>query len=253
MEKLGTILSLLSVGLVATLLSILLWRRLAHKFPLFFIYVISSLFSSILRFSASGNYQLYFKIFWATEALYALLALLALYEAFRQVFILDYETWPWFWAVFPGTVLILCVIFVGHALLNQPAGAPRIIAVILSFETVVNFVKGGLFLMFFVLAWLLLGENWPTYPYGVVLGFAVSSAGSLLAYWLFSVFGTKLNWLGKYGPPVSYILAVLIWIASCFFPPEPKDRWRNFEDPEKALATVRQYLLALKRIAGKER
>jgi hypothetical protein len=52
---------------------------------------------------------------------------------------------------------------------------------------------------------------------------------------------------------VSYILAVLIWIASCFLPQEPKDRWRNFDDPEKALATVRQYLMALKRIAGRER
>jgi hypothetical protein len=107
--------------------------------------------------------------------------------------------------------------------------------------------------MFLALAWLLLGQSWPTYPYGVVLGFAVSAAGSLVAYRLFSVFGTKLNWLGKYGPPVSYILAVLIWIASCFLPQEPKDRWRNFDDPEKALATVRQYLMALKRIAGKER
>jgi hypothetical protein len=250
---LGTMLSLLSVGLVATLLSTLLWRKLAHKFPFFFAYVISSLVSSILRFSASGNYQVYFKVFWATEALYALMALLALHEAFYDVFALDYETWPWFWMIFPGTVLILSVIFVSHALLNPPAGAPRIIAVILSFETVVNFVKGGLFLMFLALAWLLLGQSWPTYPYGVVLGFAVSAAGSLVAYRLFSVFGTKLNWLGKYGPPVSYILAVLIWIASCFLPPEPKDRWRNFDDPEKALATVRQYLMALKRIAGKER
>jgi len=253
MERLGTILSLLSVGLVATLLPILLWRRLVHKFPLFFIYVISSLFSSILRFSVSGNYQLYFRIFWATEALYAVLALLALYEAFHDVFILDYEAWPWFWMVFPGAVLMLSTIFVGHALLYPPTGVPPLIALILSFETVVNCVKGGLLVMFLSLAWLLGGESWLTYPYGVVLGFAVSSFGSLLSYWLYSFFGTRLHWLGKYGPPMSYIVAVLIWIASCFLPPEPKDRWHNFDDPEKALATVRQYVRALRWIAEKDR
>jgi hypothetical protein len=244
---------LFGITLLMVLATLLLKRKVHQQFPFFLIYILFSISATLAQIIASTNYQMYFKVYWITEAIYALLALIALHEAFHHVFILDYETWPWFWMIFPGTVLILSVIFVSHALLNPPAGAPRIIAVILSFETVVNFVKGGLFLMFLALAWLLLGQSWPTYPYGVVLGFAVSAAGSLVAYRLFSVFGTKLNWLGKYGPPVSYILAVLIWIASCFLPQEPKDRWRNFDDPEKALATVRQYLMALKRIAGKER
>ena len=107
--------------------------------------------------------------------------------------------------------------------------------------------------MFLVLAWLLLGESLPIYPYGVVLGFAVSALGSVAAFWARSIFGTKFNALGKYGPPVSYILGVLIWIASCFLPPEPPGRWSNFDDPEKALATVRQYKKALKWIAEKDK
>lgn len=253
MGRIDTLLNLTVIGLLVGLVLVLAKQKLIQRFPFFFTYIVGAICIEFIRLFFIGNYVVLFKVFWATEALYALLALLALYEAFHDVFILDYRDWPWFWTVFPGTVLVLSVIFVSHALLNPPPAAPRIIAVILSFGTVVNFVKGGLFLMFLVLAWLLLGENWPTYPYGVVLGFAVSAAGSLVAYRMFSVFGTKLNWLGKYGPPVSYILAVLIWIASCFLPPEPKDRWRNFDDPEKALATVRQYLLVLKRIAGKER
>lgn len=245
--------NLIVIALMIWLTIMLVRHKLRQKYPFFFAYIIVAILIELARLIFIENYVLYFKVFWATEALYALLALLALHETFHDVFIFDYETWPWFWTLFPAAVLLLSVIFVGHALLNPPAGAPKIVVIILSFETVVNFVKGGLFLMFLILAWLLLGENWPTYPYGVVLGFAISAAGSLLAYWLFSIFGTKLNWLGKYGPPVSYILAVLIWIASCFLPPEPADRWRNFDDPQKALATVRQYLVALKRISGKER
>src|SRR5258707_3412659 len=194
---------LFGITLLMVLATLLLKRKVHQQFPFFLIYILFSISATLAQIIASSNYQMYFKVYWITEAIFALLALTALHEAFHHVFILDYETWPWFWTVFPGTVLILSVIFVGHALLNPPAEAPRIIAVILSFETVVNFVKGGLFLMFLALAWLLLGENWPTYPYGVVLGFAVSAAGSLVAYRLFSVFRPKVNWFGNNGPPLS--------------------------------------------------
>lgn len=237
---------------LAVCLAILLVRRQIYKkYPFFFSYVLFSIAATVVGFAAMRDYQTYFKIYWATEALDALLALLALYEAFHDVFILDYRDWPWFWMVFPGAVAVLCVIFIGNALFHPPAQAPPLIVLILSFATVVNCVKGGLFLMFLALAWLLMGESWPTYPYGVVVGFAILAGGSLLSYWLRSIFGTEFNFLAKYGPPVSYILAVLIWIASCFLPVEPRSRWASFNGPEKNLATVRQYLKALKRIAGK--
>ena len=245
-------LQIIGVLLLMVLAALLFKRKWYAKFPFFCIYIPFSIIATIVLISTAADYQLYFKIFWATEALYAVLSLLALYEAFHDVFIHDYRDWPWFWMVFPGAVIILSVIFIGNALLHPATQAPPIIVLILSFATVVNCVKGCLFLMFLVLAWLLLGESWPTYPYGVVLGFAVSAGGSLLAYWLRSIFGTKFNSVAKYGPPVSYIVAVLIWIACCFLPPEPADRWGNFNDPEKALATVRQYMKALKRIAGKD-
>lgn len=251
MGKIDILMNVAVIGLMVGLAIVLLRRKLAQKFPFFFIYASCTVSIELVRLLFITNYVALFKIYWVTEALYAFLSLLALYEAFHDVFILDYETWTWFWTLFPGAVVILSMIFIGDALLHPPSHATKIVAVILSFETVVNCVKGGLFLMFLILAWFLLGHSWPTYPYGVVLGFAVATAGSLLAYWLFSIFGTKVGWLGKYGPPMSYILAVLVWIAGCFLPPEPKDRWRNFDDPGKALATARQYLLDLKRIAEK--
>jgi hypothetical protein len=252
MERLDLFLPFIGNALLIGLVVIFVRRRLYRKYSFFFGYIVFTILAAIVLFFASSNYQLYFKVFWATEAFDALFALLALYEAFHDVFRLDYRDWPWFWMVFPGAVAILSVIFIGNALLHPPAQAPPLIALILSFATVVNCVKGGLFLMFLALAWLLMGESWPTYPYGVVVGFAVSAGGSLLSYWLRSIFGTEFNSVAKYGPPVSYILAVLIWIASCFLPPEPRNRWASFNDPEKTQATVRQYLKALKRIAGKD-
>ncbi len=253
MGRLDIVLSLAGIALVVCLAVLLVLRRFYEKYPFFLAYVSFSIIATVVGFSARNNYQTYFEVYWTTEALYALLALLALHEAFRAVFIQDFRHWKWFWLVFPGTVLVLSAIFIGNALLHPPIQAPKIIVVILSFGTVVNCVKGGLFLMFLALAWLLLGESWLTYPYGVVLGFAVSALGSVVAFWARSIFGTKFNALGKYGPPVAYILGVLVWIASCFLPSEPRNRWAGFKDPENALATVRHYKKALKWIAEKDK
>src|SRR5215467_376259 len=171
----------IGIALLTAIVALLIRRKLHNRFPLFSTFVLFSILATLAQIITRSNYQIYFKVYWATEAFHAILALLALYEAFHDVFILDYEDYPWFWMVFPGAVLVLTVIFGGYALLHPVAGTSPVITLILSFETVVNCVKGWLFVMFLVLAWLLLGESWPTYPYGVVLGFAVSTAGSLLS------------------------------------------------------------------------
>src|SRR6266404_2853363 len=107
MERSGLLLIALGTALALGLAILLVVRNLYKKYPLFFVYVGFSILNTFARLTARNDYQVYFKVYWATEALYALLALLALHEAFHDVFVLDYETWPWFWMVFPCTVLIL--------------------------------------------------------------------------------------------------------------------------------------------------
>lgn len=230
---------------------LLVRRRLCRKYPFFWAYIAFSVLATTAGISVSGSFQLLFRVYWITEALHSVLALLALHEAFHDVFIQDFRDWWWFRMVFPATVLMLSVVFIGNALLHPPVQTSPLGVVIYSFGTVVNCVVGGLFLMFLVSAWLLLGESWLTYPYGVVTGFAVSALGSVVAFWARSIFGTKFDLLAKYGPAVAYIVAVVVWIASCYLPAEPKNRWANFTDPEGGVATVRQYMKALKWIAGK--
>jgi hypothetical protein len=250
-------LQLVGLTLLLLLVAILYYRKAYERFPLFCAYLIFIIIATLIQIVVAADYLRYFRVFWTVEALDEIFVLFALYEAFRTVFFTDFKTWPWFKLIFPGTVVLLSVLLIGNALLHHPAASESeaITTIIISFENVVNCVLAGLFLMFLALAWLLLGQSWPTYPYGVVFGFAISTAGTLLAFWLRSIFGTKLNWLGRYGPPVSYIVAVLVWIASCYLPREPEDRWRNLQgnDPEEAIATVRQYMKALRRITGKDR
>src|SRR5258708_35907157 len=101
MEKAAVFLNIAGTVLAVALASTLVWRRLYREFPFFLTYVVSSILIAIIRVSVSGNYRTFFKVVWATEAIYALLALLALHEVFRWVFMPFFEQW-WFWLFFPS-------------------------------------------------------------------------------------------------------------------------------------------------------
>ena len=62
------------------------------------------------------------------------------------------------------------------------------------------------------LVWLV--GDWEYYPVGIVTGFAILALGSWAAYASVSGFGTKLNVIGKYGPPLAYFIAVLVWLRT---------------------------------------
>ena len=61
---------------------ILVKRRLYREFPFFFAYISAVIVVSGIRFWAIHDYSIYFKVFWSSEALYTVMALLALHEAF---------------------------------------------------------------------------------------------------------------------------------------------------------------------------
>lgn len=81
MGALDLSLSLVGLGLEILLAATLVRRNLHREFPFFFTYVAFAILANSARLSVSGNYQMYFKIFWATATLYALFSLLALYLA----------------------------------------------------------------------------------------------------------------------------------------------------------------------------
>ena len=245
--------SLLLVGPVLAILltAILIRRKLHREFPFFFIYVVFAILADILRLSVSSDYQTYFKVFWATAALYDVLALLALHEVFHEVFLPFYTLWWWFRLLFPGTVGIAALVQIRRAILNPPIQAPPLVAAILSIGRVINWVEAALFGLFFALV-LLLGVRWRSYPFGIVEGFGLSALGALIAYGLRSEFGTKYNTLVKYAPPVAYIVGVLVWLDTFLRQPDPElvHAWRDKITPEQLLAEARGYIGILKRFFG---
>jgi hypothetical protein len=251
MGALDLSLSLIGPSLALLLAATLLRRKLHREFPFFFTYVCFAILAAVARLSVSGDYQVYFKVFWATAALYNILAIFALYEVFHQVFLPFYTLWQWFWLVFPGAVGIAAFIQIGRAIVNPPIQAAPLIAVILSFARVINWVEAILFGLFFALV-LLLGVRWRSYPFGIVEGFGLSALGALIAYGLRSEFGTKYNTLVKYAPPVAYVVGVLVWLDTFLRQPDPEvvHAWRDKITPEQLLAEAREYIGILKRFFG---
>jgi hypothetical protein len=253
MGALDLSLSLVGPTMALLLAATLIRRKLHGEFPFFFTYVCFAILAAVARLSVSGNYQMYFKVFWATSALYSLLAVLALHEVFREVFLPFYTLWWWFRFLFPGTVGIAALIQIRRAILTPPIQATPLIAAILSFSRVINWVEAALFGLFFALV-LLLGVRWRSYPFGIVEGFGLSALGSLIAYGLRSEFGTKYNTFARYAPPVAYIVGVLVWLDTFLRQPDPEmvHAWRKQITPEQLLAEAREYVGLLKRYLGKK-
>jgi hypothetical protein len=245
----------IAAAVLAILLAVALLRRKLHKeFPFFFIYVAFAIIASVARLSVSGDYQTYFKVYWATAALYNILAVCALHEAFREVFRAFYMLWWWFWLLFPAAVGIAAFIQIRRAVLNPPIEATPLIAAILSFGRVINWVEAVLFGLFFVLV-LLLGIRWKSYPFGIVDGFGLSALGAFLAYGLRSEFGTKYATFAKYALPVSYLVGVLAWLLTFLGRPDPEvvHAWRGQVTPEQFLAQARVFVRITKRYFGGKR
>src|SRR5205085_10413849 len=182
-----------------TLLVVLLLRRKAHKeFPFFFAYTIYSVIATTLQILTISHYRIYFVAFWCTNAGFAVLAVLALHEVFRQVFALFYDDW-WFAWLFPGAVALICLTTVWYWFEHPPVQAPRIIGLILSMGMAVNIVRAMLFGLFFVLV-AHSRLRWRSYPFGIVGGFAILSLGAWATYWARSEFGTQLNPLARAVP-----------------------------------------------------
>ena len=240
------ILVLIGPLLSVWLLEILVRRKLYREFPFFCAYISAVIVVSGIRFWAIHDYSIYFKVFWFSEALYAVMALLALHEVFYTVFNEFYEIWPWFWLVFPAAVGLFAWLKISDGIHHPPAQAAPIVALVLSAASTVNWVQAALFGLMCFLVWLV--GDWEYYPVGIVTGFATLAVGSWAAYASVSGFGTKLKVVGKYGPPLAYFIAVLIWLRT-FLPPPRPDKWEAWSKtitPQQISAEVQEYLRILK-------
>jgi hypothetical protein len=223
-----------------TSLAIMLWRRRAYKdFPFFFAYVFYSFAASLTRAIVNSNYGLYFYFYWYSDAGYVIVGILALHEAFRNVFIVFYDDW-WFAWIFPIASMLIFVLAVWVWFAHPPVQADATIRLIFSGELAVNIIRSLLFGLFL----LLLAHSrlhWRSYPFGIVNGFTIHSLGAWATYWMRSHFGTKYTFLLR-AVAASYIVALVLWLLTFARPPEEDEpKWRLSITPDEALQRLEEF------------
>lgn len=251
MRPLDILMQIAGGALLVWLAAVMVRRRLHQEYPFFFGYVAFSFLTTVALVCVIGNYKTYFYLYWGAQALNAILVLLALHEAFYDVFF-GFYSFRWFWMIFPGVAASISFVCITHAILKPPSGAPQVITVILSLGTAVSYVQAGLFVVFMLLV-TALHVRWRRYPFDVALGFAVSTVGEWTAYALRSEFGNKFPHMIRYAAPVAYICATLVWLWSFNGPvaPVPKMEWTHDVSPEQLLAEMKEYTRIMKKFLGK--
>src|SRR5438067_10434091 len=131
---------------------LLIRRRVLKFFPFFFAYTIFAVIAETGRFFLfKGPYAYYYYFFWTTEALYAVLGFLAIYEVFSGVFRNFYRLW-WFRLLLPAMGILMLALSLLIPLTRPPVHAPVTLVTIIVAEIAVRCLQVGLFVLTFLLA-----------------------------------------------------------------------------------------------------
>jgi hypothetical protein len=248
-----SIMALSNLALQGCLAYFILARGLHRQFRWFFVYTIYALVAEIVRI-ALRHYdyeEAYFYVYWVTEALYTVLAFLAIHQVFRWVFRNFYKI-RGFGMLLPVVTILALVIVTLR--LRQPHTVETywIVSIIISSEIAVSFLQVGIVaLFFFLIRFFHLG--WRQHAFGIALGFGIAAAGSLVAFLLRSEFGTKFDPIVRITAPVTYIIAVIAWLATFVsrLPSQPSQSWGSALTPEEMVLELRRYTQVAKNILGK--
>ncbi len=199
-----------SLPILVVVLALLIWRRALSEYPSFGWYIVAGELIGLARlwfYSPTG--LVYFYFYWATDALIAVLALLATYEIFAK------RSFPRFYAVrfyrflFPTVaVIIASLASVAAIQLNRV----RIVIKIIHFLDVVRVTL----LLFFVGLMTIMGRRWGRYVFGIALGLGIQASAVLVtsAIWVRNLLVRTADRL----PVVAYDVACIIWLITFLYP-----------------------------------
>ena len=244
-------LALVGAGMQVFLCLLLLIRRSYHEIPVFFAFCMLSTVGTITGLAVSNNPHLYSEVYWTNEALGVFLVFFSLQEAFGSVF-RNFFSMRWFRSLFPGIgILMVGVAILRTIIVPRPAHS-LFTTTIIALEIGVGFLQFGIFILFIALV-KIFHLRWRQYAVGIVFGFGLGAAGSLVAFLLRSEFGTKLDPVVRIALSIAYIIGVAVWLAT-FLRAEPGpsgERWTGALTPEQMTAELRRHTKTVKGILGR--
>jgi hypothetical protein len=251
MNNIELILAVAGTALQLCLLLLLLRHRYFGEFHFFSVYLLFSILSTILGLAVRNHSQLLFYVYWISEAIYIVVVFLVLQEAFRSVF-RNFYNLRWFKLSFPGVGILIVLLAFLRAVFFRPANHSTLAVTLISLEIAVGFLQFGIFCVFILLVWFF-HMRWRQHAFGIVFGFGIAAAGSLVAFLLRSEFGTNLNQMVRIATPLTYIIGVVVWLAT-FLRGEPSKPAKGSDSvltPEQMIAELRRHTKTVKGILGR--
>src|SRR6185437_11407024 len=239
----------LAMGLAGTALQVflcllLLVRGAYRQFRFFSLTIVFSVAYTIALIVVHKHYSLYVGVYWVNESISIVLNFLALQESFYLVF-RNFLSIPWFRRLFPSIGLLMVFIAVLRAAFYPVSQASLLARTLITLEIIVGFLQFGIFCLFILLV-RFFHLRWRQQAFGVVLGFGIFAAGTLVVILLRSEFGTKFNPVVRITAPIAYIIAVVVWVIT-FLRPEPlQPSLDAIFSPEQMASDFRRYTRALK-------
>jgi hypothetical protein len=242
-------LDFVSLGMRALLVTIIFKRGLHRVYPFFSLYLAFSVVSTVLRLLLNHDYKVFFYVFWATDAAYAILAFLVITEVFRSVFreFCASKVFQAFLACAALAILALTLTApIGHHL-----DVSSTAAIILSMNLGVRMLQVGMLALFLGLA-LFFDMRQRRYEIGIVLGYGLFAVVYLIALSLRSQLGVNYRLSVALGHPIAYDCAVVIWLWAFSRPQQSLTLQGGLgpRSPESTLKQLTQFTRAYRRLAG---
>jgi hypothetical protein len=223
----------------------MLRRKLYRHFQFFFAYTVFSVAATTARQSVIKHNFIYWITYWPTEVIYGILALAAISEAFKRIFLSFYTTFRWFRLVLPG-IIFLIIALAAWSAVQYPLSLPGIPAVIYNFHLGIHFLELGIMLCLILLV-RILGAQLQQPASGILYGFGTSAGFTMLSYLLIYEFRTKHEISLRYISSMGYLVAVVVWLYF-FFKPQPPRVKVTAVDVEKLAELMKTQLDATKRM-----
>jgi hypothetical protein len=235
---------LLSISALQLVIALILTIRGSRaRFSMFFLYTCYSVMAEVSLVIANHleNWHTYLKVYWAVQALYTMLGLVAMEEAFTEQYRGFYKSKLRLRLQVPVTATLFLFLSVWFFFDGTQAGDTRLMTAFISFDLAADYMQAGAFGLF-VLAAVYWRPKWNQHTFGIMEGFGLFSIVGCLADILRSAFGKGMSSFYSHAPGMAYLFACLIWLATFALKEPPRG-------PKKP-ANVDELLAMLVRLVG---
>jgi hypothetical protein len=208
-------------------------RRLHRSFPVFFAYQVWQVlvFALLFPIHMSGNYPLYFYVFWITDAISLGLGFKIIHEVFLDVF-RPYHTLKDLGSVlFKWAALVMILVATVVAASSPTTDQGPLVQAVFTVQRCVRVMQCGLILFLMVFSGYL-GVSWRRHSFGISLGFG--------GFAIIDLALIALNAAGRVRPAgvdladaVAYNCAILVWLGYALLRGSCRDASANLLTPQR--------------------